>query len=263
MQKHDVDEFMESTNIQNFRLDDTLLANAYEHAQIQNKAKAKSALALHFVVEEEYRSRYSIETKGAFVLEDEKLSRELSFFIIDETFNSPALFIAAIMPALFAKNTVGIIFKFEPSADILLCCEIMGLEHTFLVSDNAQIEKLLVEAKKSFVNFVCVILGEDDSLFNTLYLNAIRYTSYDYIPNILAQKDSTSFQIAYPNSPIYFDISEIPAEIEVDIVADSCNASDYLPYEFISIGEGLEWFTEILFPIDFFLINKRSYNFAE
>ncbi len=263
MEKQSVEEFMESALFLSNRLDDALLENAYEQAIIDHKAAAKSAIALHFALESEHFPRYTLQSKNAFTIEEEYSSRELSFFIIDESFTSPALFIAALMPALLAKNTVALIFKFEPSSDILLTCELLGLEYTFLFTEIKDIEKMLVDAKAHFPNFTCVLLGEDDSLLDTLYLNAIRYTCFDYVPQILAENGNTAFQIAYPNSPIYYSIAEIPKEIEVDIISKNFKFESELSYEYKLIDEGLSWFHEILFPLEFFLMCKKSYYFAE
>ncbi len=244
-----------------YRLDDTISANAYEEAKLEHKAAIKSAIALHFAVDSEQLPIRTMRTKGAFVLHEDTKPCIASIFVLNEAFNSPAQLIAGLMPALLAKSTVIVLLKNTSNQDVLLSLELLGIEHVFVISESERIERFCIELYKDYTLIVCANLGFDHTLANFAWKNAIPFVFYAKEPIILG--NSILFEAAYPNANIYSDIQDIPENRRIDIALEGCIESENIGYPLLIIDKGLEFYTELLFPIDVFINKNRKFTFAE
>ncbi len=244
-----------------YRLDDAISAKAYEEAHIEHKAAIKSAIALHFAVNSEQLPIRTMRTKGAFTLHEEISPCSAAIFVLQKDFNSPAKLIAGIMPALFAKAPVIVIMQEKISQDMLLSLELLGIEHIFLVEDKNNIEKLCLELHSNNLAIMCASLGFEHKFTLFAKENNLPTMFYNNKINILAT--SSLFKIAYPNATIYADISEIPKDKRVHIAEEEIVKDKKLPYPVLILGNGLEFYTEMLFPIEDFLIKNRKFVFID
>lgn len=257
-----MDDLLLPVWLEKYRLDDSLRANAYEHAKPANKAGIKSAIALHFELLQEESRGVSIREKGAFSLEEHIAYCDISIFIVQKDFISPAQYIAALMPALLASSPICVVFKDTPSEDILLCLELLGLENVFLLSENENIGKLCEEIHSKYKSFICVSLGIDEEIKNLTEKKGIRHLSYEKKYTILTGSQKEAFKSAYPHAKLYNELSEIPDNFYIDIASTTCLKLENIQSS-LFVGGGCEWYTQALFSPSSFLNKKKKFSFTE
>ncbi len=254
-----------------YRLDDEVRAVAYEKANAVHKAGIKSAIALHFKTLEEFYPQKTQCEKSLFTLTNTKVSSLSSCFVIGGDFNSPALFIAAIMPALLAKSSLCLVFRQVPNKDILLCLELLGLEQVFCI-----------EADEVLINFISHF-NENEALLTCFYFGTngkeeiekhareknISFYNYSSNPVILAGKNKELYKKIYPNAKILENVDEIEKNRAIDIVSEDI-FSDILNADLLNkskkyliLGDGLEFYHEALFDEKYFIKEQKYYTFAK
>ncbi len=261
-----MDDFTLPTWLEKFRLNDELRSDAYENAISSHKGGIKSALALHFNIEKEKNTSFSKIEKNAFLLESIKKSCELSLYIVEKSFTSPAQFISCVLPALFAKAQVIIIFREIPSKSILLTLELMGLDQTFVFSANED-DKITVLYNELSVNFdeiPVILLGNNEKIENTFYDLGAKYQSYNYDqPTILVGEQEENFLAAYPKAKIINKFGENKSSATLDIASATAEDLDEIKQSILILGAGLEWYLPFVFSSEFFMNSRKTFTFSE
>ncbi len=252
-----------------YRLDDELRALAYENANAVHKAGIKSAIALHFSLIEEFFPHKKQCAKSAFALKCEKFAPLSSCFIFACDFSSPALFIAAIMPALLAKSPLVLVFRHTPHEDILLCLELLGLEQVFYIDEQEALLDCLAQmrAEKIFNCFYFGTKGKDEVEKFALQHSLCFYT-YSSNPLVFAGKNKELFEKIYPNAQIYVnsdDVESIDGSTQIHIYSQSAiNDNNTInSQKSLILGDGLEFYHEILFDEKYFVKEQKFYTFAD
>ncbi len=264
-----LDDFTPPQWLEEYRLDDDLRANAYENACLSHKAGIKSALALHFAIENERHNTHTVIQKSAFHLEYKEKPSELSLFIVEKEFDSSAQFIASILPALFAKSEVCIAFREIPDNTLLLALELLGLEQVFVLpqatKNNAEnIEKLCMQFQAIYKGFVVVLLGKNSELENFFIENNLKYQSFYYeSPTIICGTQKENFLAAYPQARVFSDFSEMKYLYGIDIVSKTAQNIDSISDSVLILSKGLEWYTPCIFSSEFFTITRKQFSFIE
>ncbi len=257
-------------SLEKYRLDDGLRALAYEEADICHKACIKSAIALHFSLLEKFVPIKKKEERSAFFIESEKKSARTSIYIIDEDYTSPALFIAALMPALMAQSSPYIVFLSIPSKELLLCLELLGLEEVFYMPNIDQVLENFDLLGNDSLSMLCIYLGNKYKAEIEAYSKKqdIHFYSSFEEPRVFADRNKEIFTFAYPNSQILDINDEINEKNRIDIVFNNLSEKIKLKYEknfyaSLFVNSGLEFYYPALFDEKIFIQEQKSIAFAE
>ncbi len=256
-----MDEIKFALEFEKYRYDDNLLANAYEKADIDVKAAIKSAIALHFEVEIQPLPMRTMRTKGAFVLHEEVKAKRASIYIVNENFTSPAELIAAVMPAILAKSNVVLLARYRMSEEMLLSLELMGIEDIFLIEEYTEVEVFIERLYKDYLSINCISLGFEHALSHYTSKKSIAFLYYDKKAVVVG--NSKLFEKAYPSLHIYKNIDEIDKDKVIDTALVDAIDKNSITYPIVLVGEGLEFYTRALFPLEYFLERDRMFIFAE
>ncbi len=266
-----MEDFVFPQWLEQYRLDDNLRAKAFENADVKHKGRIKTAIAIHFAKEKEvHNSLYKIE-KNAFLFEKNISPCDVTLFYVDEDFSSPALFISALMPALFAKSPLGVIFRKEPSQNILLALELLGLEHVFLFKKEEEkeysVERLVLQLSKLYQSFTLALLSDTDEFENLIAQEGIKVCKFSKKIRLLIDKkdeeEMLAYTAAYPHAQIYTSYLEMPAHAFVDIVSAQCENIDKIRRDTLVLGKDCEFYFPLLFAIEDFLSIQESIAYFE
>ncbi len=261
----------EEATFDKYRLDDSLLALAYEEAVPLYKAGVKSAIALHFKLLDEFFPSYTNEEVSAFSYVHKKELVSASLYIVDKDFISPALFIAAIMPAIMTKSPVIIVFKERPSKEIMLCIELLGLEQVFCIEEEALLGTFFDEISIGCFISNCIYLGNVDCNNAKSVAEKYDFNFYKYfdMPTIICGKNREIFKISYPNSELFENIADVKHKRRISVIAQNAFNTDlenkYAKNlsSYIIVGDGLEFYYEAIFEQKIFIKEQKTLSFAE
>ncbi len=133
-----------------YDIDDALRAHAYEASSATKRACLKNAIAFH-ALEDEGPSHTHIQREYAakgYLLNKQISPAPWVLCICAPDYNSPARFIAALMPALMAQvPQIYVLHMGKPAPSLLVALELLGIEQALAIAEKSlnEVQELLTD----------------------------------------------------------------------------------------------------------------------
>lgn len=166
-----------------WRLDDTLLAEAFDSLTSTQRAAIKTGIALHYSLHGEHSAHTTCcvhdRVKG-FGYQHGQRPMPWTIVYLQPHFAAGPRLVATLMPAILAGVPLLAVACVggAPSAPACACLELMGVEHVFCLPDSSAAEQLLEVAFTALGPQGCTLfLGEEQARVG---LSSLYQTAQDF-----------------------------------------------------------------------------------